>query len=295
MIRIDSPTIYISFASEALADAKRLLRDYSSKFSRKDFIQPQLMTLAGMHQRFRLKWRELEDLVTEMPRLRQVLGLKKSPDFSTVPKFLKRLPARVLDRFFGSGKCNLLGIDASGFSSTVASPHYEKRCGKKRPYLKGSIAVDLGSLRIQAVKARRSHAHDSRDFWPLAKKCEFNVVVADKGYDDEKIHRKVHKAGADAIIPVRDRERKRVNGRHRKRLAEGFDKKTYHQRSKVETVFSVVKRKLGEDVRSRSTNMQKKELKVKLWAYNVDRRVILDSLHRLLRRCFGLGFQQSRF
>ena len=278
-------TSLISFALEALADAKRLLSDYSSRFSRKDFIRPQLMTLAGMQQRFRLKWRELEDLVREMPRLQKVLGLKKVPDFSTIPKFLKRIPAKILDLFFGSGKCDVLGIDASGFSSTIASPHYEKRCGKKRPYLKGSIAVDLDSLEIQAMKARRSHAHDSRDFWPIAKKCKFSVVVADKGYDDEKIHRKVHKIGADAIIPVRDRERKRINGRHRKRLAEGFDEKTYHQRSKVETVFSVVKRKLGEDVRSRSTNMQKKGLKVKLWAYNVDRRVILRALHRLLRRC----------
>ena len=282
---VSNRTTLISFALEALADAKRLLSDYSSRFSRKDFIQPQLMALAGTQQRFRLKWRELEDLVREMPRLQKVLGLKKSPDFSTIPKFLRRVPARILDQFFGPGKCDVLGIDASGFSSTAASPHYEKRCGKKRPYLKGSIAVDLKSLEILAIKTRRNHAHDTRDFWPLAKKCEFNIVVADKGYDDEKIHRKVHKAGADAIIPVRDRERKRVNGRHRKRLAEGFDEKTYHQRSKVETVFSVVKRKLGEDVRSRSTNMQKKGLKVKLWAYNVDRRVILRALHRLLRRC----------
>ncbi len=285
MTKVVNPTVYISFASEACRQAKRLLKRYSSKFSRRDFTQPQLMALAGMHQRFRLKWRELEDLVTEMPRLRGALGLRKAPDFSTIPKFLKRIPARMLDRFFGSGKCDVLGIDASGFSSTAASPHYEKRCGKKRPYLKGSIAVDLGSLEIQAMKARRSHAHDSRDFWPIAKKCEFKVVVADKAYDDESIHRRVHRSGADAIIPVRGRERKRVNGRHRKRLADSFDEKTYHQRSKVETVFSVVKRKLGEDVRSRSTNMQKKELKVKLWAYNVDRRIVLGLLHRLLRRC----------
>ena len=283
---IDIPTVYIIFAWEALADAKRLLSDYSNKFSRRDFIQPQLMVLAGMQQRFRLKWRELEDLVTEMPRLQKVLGLKKVPDFSTIPKFLKRVPPWILDRFFGSGRCDVLGIDASGFSSTIASPHYEKRCEKKRPYLKSSIAVDLNSLKIQAVKTRRSHAHDGRDFPSLVKKCKFDTVVADKGYDDEKLHRLVHKMGADSIIPVRERKRKRVIGRHRKRLAEGYDEDTYHQRSKVESVFSVVKRKLSEEVRARSTNMQKRELKVKFWAYNVDRLVVLSLLHCLLRQYF---------
>lgn len=285
MHNVSSPTTLISFAMEALADASRLLSDYSSKFSRKDFKQAQLMALAGLHQRYRLRWRELEELVTEMPRLRMVLGLKKAPDFSTIPKFLKRISPRVLNHFFRAKHCEILAVDATGFSSTTASPHYEKRCGKKRPYLKSTIAIDTKTLEIHAVKVRRSHAHDTRDFPSLVKRCKFDTVVADKGYDDEKLHRLVHKMGARSIIPVRERKRKKVIGRHRKKLAEDFDQAAYNQRPKAETGNSSVKRKFGEDVRSRSTNMQKKELKVKFWAYNVDRRVILRTLHHLLRWC----------
>ena len=287
MSTINSPTTYIKFATAVFRDAKELLPDYSSKFSRKDFTQPQLVSLAAIAKRFRWEWRELEEALLEMPRLRRVLGLKKVPDFSTVPKFLKRIGNAVFNRFFRSRDCNILGVDASGFSSTTASPHYEKRCEKRRPYLKGTIAVDLDSLMVQGVKTRRGHAHDTRDFGPLVERCKFNTVVADKGYDDEKLHRLVHKLGAESIIPVRERKRKKVRGRYRKKLSEGYDKAVYHQRSKVETVFSIVKRVMGDDVASRSTNIQKRELKIKLWAYNIDRMLKISFLRCLSGSVFG--------
>jgi hypothetical protein len=285
MNAINNPTSLISFALEALADAKRLLNDYSSRFSRKDFTQPQLMALAGLRQRYRLRWRELEELVTEMPRLRAVLDLRKIPDFSTIPKFLKRIPSGLLNKLFKPEKCEVLGIDASGFSSSVASPHYERRCFKKRAFLKASIAVDIDSLRVYALKIRKSHAHDSRDFAGLANKCDFRILVADKAYDDEKIHCRVHEMGAESVIPIRQYKRNRTKGIYRSIMDSEFDYETYHQRSKVESVFSIIKRKLGESVSGRSISMQRKELKIKFWAYNVDRQIVLRVLHRLVRRC----------
>jgi len=55
-----------------------------------------------------------------------------------------------------------------------------------------------------------------------------------------------------------------------------FNKKIYHQRSKVETVFSVIKRKYGSYILSKSFETQKKELLIRLVAYNIDRKVILS-------------------
>jgi len=53
------------------------------------------------------------------------------------------------------------------------------------------------------------------------------------------------------LIPVRERKRKRIFGYYRKRLSDSFDLDRYHQRNKVETVFSVLKRKYGESLKAR--------------------------------------------
>ena len=67
-----------------------------------------------------------------------------------------------------------------------------------------------------------------------------------------------------------------------------FDDNLYHQRSKIETIFSVIKRKFGSSLSSRSFIMQKKELIFRLVAYNIDR--IVRNFLFLLE-----GFSKARY
>jgi len=53
-----------------------------------------------------------------------------------------------------------------------------------------------------------------------------------------------------------------------------FDKIKYNQRNIVETIFSVVKRKLGETLRERKFRYQVREIKIKLIVYNTNKKVI---------------------
>ena len=57
-----------------------------------------------------------------------------------------------------------------------------------------------------------------------------------------------------------------------------FHKEVYHPRSKVETFFSVIKRKYGNHILSRTFESQKKEVIFRLLAYNIDRKLILSFL-----------------
>jgi hypothetical protein len=50
-----------------------------------------------------------------------------------------------------------------------------------------------------------------------------------------------------------------------------FDPDQYHQRNKVETVFSVLKRKFGESLKARKYRLQVKEIKIKVILYNLSR------------------------
>ena len=63
----------------------------------------------------------------------------------------------------------------------------------------------------------------------------------DKGCDSEAIHRLVRDGlGSDCVIPLRERHRKKVRGRYRRQMSQGFDRKSYHRRNLVEMAFSVL-------------------------------------------------------
>ncbi|MEM4087483.1 MAG: hypothetical protein QXV49_03235, partial [Conexivisphaerales archaeon] len=95
--------------------------------------------------------------------------------------------------------------------------------------------------------------------------------------------------GAMSIIPARNEDVPvwRTKGRYRKEMKRGYSKKKYHQRSKVETIFSVIKRTMGDEIRSVKTVAQNNEMRAKIIGYNAAR--IVDMASSL----FG-GFLQSR-
>jgi hypothetical protein len=53
-----------------------------------------------------------------------------------------------------------------------------------------------------------------------------------------------------------------------------FDKIKSKQRNIVETIFSIVKRKLGETLSTRTFRYQVKEIKIKLIIHNINKKVI---------------------
>ena len=62
-----------------------------------------------------------------------------------------------------------------------------------------------------------------------------------------------------------------MGGRYRRRHLRDFDEDAYHERAKVETVFSVEKRKMGSHVLARVPSRQHKELIFRAFSYNSGR------------------------
>jgi hypothetical protein len=101
----------------------------------------------------------------------------------------------------------------------------------------------------------------------------------DKGYNSEEIHRLIRETlRSQALIPIRRRKRKRIAGYYRRKMMEQFDQDHYHQRNRVETVFSVLKRKFGEVLKARKYRLQSKEIKIKVILSNLSRIMIFLSL-----------------
>ena len=110
---------------------------YSSRFSRKDYTLWQHIALIALMQRIRKSYREyVDDYLTTTERLLDVLGLSKIPHFTTIEKFLLRVPGTLLERVIGGFilltriRYQVFSPDSSGFSPHHASHYYALRTKK---------------------------------------------------------------------------------------------------------------------------------------------------------------------
>jgi len=149
---------------------------------------------------------------------------------------------------------------------------------RTRSFIKLTIGAELRTQLVTSIKLRRGPANDNRDFRPVVKRAHrvkrIKVGIGDKGFDSEKNHELLRdELHAMSIIPARceDVPVWRTRGRYRKEMKRGYSKKTYHQRSKDETVFSVIKRTMGDEVRSVGVKAQNNEMRLKIIAYNAAR------------------------
>ena len=78
-------------AAFALRIASRKLPSYSGDFHlRKDFTQPQLLAILSLGTYLGTTYREIADTLANWPAMRLVLGLNRTPDFTTLCKFARR-------------------------------------------------------------------------------------------------------------------------------------------------------------------------------------------------------------
>jgi hypothetical protein len=81
----------VRLAREALAVGRAALPPYSSRFSRRDFTQPQLFALLALKQFLKTDYRGLVALLAEWTELRRALALRKVPHYSTLCYAERRL------------------------------------------------------------------------------------------------------------------------------------------------------------------------------------------------------------
>jgi hypothetical protein len=297
-----SQLVKLICSCQKLLRKSRILR-YSCKFSRKIYTQHQHILLLVLKTYLRRTYRETVEVIGELQRIRRRIRLRRIPHFTTLQKFMKRFNPMLLERLIYSmidnSGCSRVAVDSTGFSSSYASTYYVKR-GKGnddevRSFMKASIAVDLKRQVVLSLKVRKAPANDCRDFIPLLKKINPWLVIADKGYDTEKNLLYLRSRNIHAVIPVRTGHNSPRRTKLRKRMKRWFERnpvadEVYHERSKVESVFSSLKRKFGDVLHSRSTLLRKKELKLRFFVYNVCRQCVFCFME-VFYRAEGVAFQ----
>src|SRR5262249_11074223 len=86
-------------AREALRLAQEALPAYASKFSRQDYTQHQLFAILALKTFFKADYRGVVQLLHDFAELRQELGLRAVPHYSTLCHAAKRLLDRSATSF----------------------------------------------------------------------------------------------------------------------------------------------------------------------------------------------------
>lgn len=249
---------------------------YSSKFSKKTYTQDQHVAVLCIQKKTRQKLRGTEELVADMPEVRKALGLKQSPDFTTMCRAMKRLKVKVLIVLLYMSACLLpasgkASIDATGFDRRHSSKHYVKRCKMKLGSMKTTFVVDTDTLCILAVHATVTRKHDSKIILPLVGKAKGRFIIkelpADKGYDDKYVRDVLRSMGIRPLI--KHREYKPRDKTHNARMK----KKDYHRRSLSETVNSMIKRKYDDTLHTKDFWNQYSEVLLMAFVHNMERKV----------------------
>jgi transposase len=185
-------------------------------------------------------------------------------------------------------------VDSSGFSTGRCDRWVDTKWNKEarkygeqsrtintRDWLKCHLMCGVKTNIVTSVEITHAHAADTTYYAPLVEATSENFamqsVCADKAYSSEKnLHLTLVK-GAQPYIAFRKNATagNRRSGSVWKRLFLQYQYNQerfmhcYHRRSNVETTFSMIKRKFGERLRSKTRTAQTNELLCKVLAHNL--------------------------
>jgi len=217
-------------------------------------------------------YREALGLLSEMPQILGEIGLDAAdlPDHSTLVKWFDRIKTalwRVLLRLSAqlhepSGHA---AIDATFFDRENASKHYCRRTNYRVQTLKATALVDTESQAIFDVHCTTEKRHDTQLGWQVAlrKAGDLASLAADKGYHWMDLRDKLREEGVRPLI--KHREFRPIDHAHNARI----DGPRYRQRAMCETVFSTIKRTLGDAVRARTWYGEFRELILMCAVHNI--------------------------
>lgn len=161
---------YLNFIDVVALEVSKELPEYSSKYSRKDFTQRQLVTLYLLKQKSKLSHDNFVDDFSTRDSAIERLGLIKVPRASTLKMFARRIPCFVLEILIGfcvikvDNRKLQTATDATGFQLEDGSYSYLKMPGiatKKRKNLKLSGCADINKQLFTSVKIRKKNRHDN--------------------------------------------------------------------------------------------------------------------------------------
>jgi hypothetical protein len=304
-------------ALEALAVGEQALPLYSHPCSPKTFTQPQLFACLVLKAFFKTDYRGIVAILKDWPELASGLGLNRVPHYTTLQKAGERLlcfgpandllRATVRHQLGDDPQVELAAADSTGFESSQISPYFVKRRAKGQDrsenpnqtitytrFPKCELAVDCSThLVLCAIPSLGPYPDINRlpVLLLLALACvTISTILADAGYDWEWAHCFAREGcGVRSVMPpMYGRPSENLpTGTYRRLMRLRFDFR-YGQRWQVETVMSMIKRRLGSYVLGRSDASRAREIMLKALTHNL--MLIISLIVRVFYRAWLTPF-----
>ncbi|HZQ29118.1 MAG TPA: transposase [Acidimicrobiales bacterium] len=236
-------------------------------------------------------------LVGSAPHFNSVTNYMHSPAMTPVLRGLitaSSLPLKAVETDFA--------VDSSGFSTSRFIRWFNKKYGREtdnREWVKLHLMCGVNTHVVTSAEVSGWAANDTTFFRPLlestAEHFAIGDVSADKAYLSHANADAVERLGGTPLVPFKANTRVPTGDGAWERMWHLFSYSRpeflarYHQRSNVETVFSMIKGKFGDSVMSKSDTGQMNEALCKVLAHNLC--VMVQAIHELGigASCYGEG------
>jgi transposase len=208
-----------------------------------------------------------------------------SPELTDVLKELitaSSLPLKAIETDFA--------VDSSGFSTSRFVRWFNKKYGREmdnREWVKAHLMCGVNTKVVTAVDISGWTAHDTNYFVPLVERtaAHFGIeeVSADKAYLSRKNMNAVEAVGGMPFIPFKSNTLEPTKAGAWTKMYHLFMYEReafmehYHNRSNIETAYSMIKGKFGSALRSKSDTGQINEALCKVLAHNIC--VLVQAIH----------------
>lgn len=242
-------------------------------------------TLSGRRFMSDLMEAKRRGYVSQMPTYSAIYRYLESEELTPILKQLiveSSLPLKSVEYDFA--------VDSSGFSTGVYQKWVDAKWGtgygskakiNRQDWVKVHLMCGVNTNIVTSVEITDAHAGDSPRFRPLVETTSQNFVMnsvcADKAYSSSKNMQLVLVKGAQPYIAFRSNAN--ATGKrqtsvwksmyHYYMMNEERFMEKYHKRSNVETTFSMIKRKFGERLRSKTHTAQVNEALCKILCHNI--------------------------
>ena len=224
-----------------------------------------------------LKMAQQLEYLGHAPHFNTILKYLNKPELTTILKQLIEfcaLPVRHLEADFAA--------DSSGFSTSMFGRWSDVRVKRqeRRLFRKAHVIVGVKTNVIASIEVTGGFVSDYEPFPALLERLCKNMSVkevsADMGYSSRKVLGLISEHGAIPFIPFKKGTNNRAERcaiwkamyRYFHEHKEDF-MRHYHKRSNVESVFSMMKRKQGTNLKSRNMVGQTNEILCKALVHNI--------------------------
>ena len=301
----------------AYAAAKKVLPTYTHRFSPHKFTCPQLFACLVLKTFLKTDYRGLAEWLTDCPDLCGIVGLTTVPHFTTFHKASRYLLAfpnahqlleQTLCMALQQPHVAQAAIDSTGLEAGYTSYYFVQRRHVKglseyqsmlyTKYPKLTVVCDCSNHLILAVKTTRGPCPDMRTLIPTLQRVPAGItmdtLLADAGYDCEynHVYGRHHWKTRTIIPPKAGRRTENLPPtKYRRMMKQRFNQTMYGQRSQVETVFSMIKRRWGSAVRAHGDLAQSRDMWLMAITHNL---AIFKPVYELFYRAKQTQFKKSK-